>query len=481
MLAPLAERRFLALYLSQIATQVGANALLYALTVEITTRTAGSATAVGAMLWAFLLPTVIAAIPAGVFVDRADARRILVASNLLRAILIGALALLIIVAAPLALIYPLVVPIAVATSFFAPAELAMLPRVVAPDQLVRANGLFTITMNASFAVGFSLVGPYLVGLAGGTTLLIAVVAILYLFAALACRRLPAAPSVLVLADRSDQAGARSWAALARETRAQLRGALELIRANRLIRWSIGYLAATGALIGGLAVLGPVYALEIGLTPAAFGLVILPLGLGLVLTSAALDRLIRLAGERLVVHGGLAALGLGIAGLGAIGLVRAVIEAIGGITPLGAVIQDSSLILAIVSLAALAGAGFAAAAIPSQAALSREVPPEARGRVFGALNMIVSLASIAPTVLLAPLADLLGPSPVILLLAAGVAVLLAGSLYGRWGEVALGSPEADAPLVGLASGGAAVDAGTDGWGGSGGRQEAAPADGGTVDS
>ena len=48
MLALLANRRFLALYLSQIATQVGANALLYALTIEITARTAGSATAVGA-------------------------------------------------------------------------------------------------------------------------------------------------------------------------------------------------------------------------------------------------------------------------------------------------------------------------------------------------------------------------------------------------------------------------------------------------
>ena len=129
---------------------------------------------------------------------------------------------------------------------------------------------------------------------------------------------------------------------------------------------------------------------------------------------------------------------------------------GSVTPFADAIAGSSLGLAVASLAACAGAGYAAAAIPSQAALSREVPAEARGRVFGALNMIVSLASIAPTIILAPLADTLGAAPVILLLAAGVVVLLVGSIYGRYGEIAALTPTAATPLVGLATGGASVD-------------------------
>lgn len=445
MLALLAERRFLALYLSQVATQVGANALLYALTIEITNRTEGSATAIGAMLWAFLLPTVITAIPAGVIVDRSDARRVLVGSNLLRALCIGLLALLIAVGGPLVLLYLVVIPIAVSTSLFAPAELAMIPRVVTPPQLVAANGLFTITLNASFAVGFAIVGPYLVGLSAGTPLLIGLVALLYLFAAVACRRLPVAPPA---AAAGTQIGSI--------VRAQLVEGWQLIRARASIRWSVGYLAATGMLIGGLAVLGPVFAIEIGLEPTAFGLIVLPLGLGLISVSSILARLIGLVGERRVVHGGLVFLALGIAGLGTIGTVSALIAQVGSLTPLADTITNSSLGLGVASLAALAGAGYAAAAIPSQAALSREVPVEARGRIFGVLNMVVSLASIAPTVLLAPLADLAGPSPVILALAGGVVALLCFSLFSRRGEVAYGSPHATEPLIGMATGGSSVD-------------------------
>ena len=445
MLALLTERRFLALYLSQVATQVGANALLYALTIEITKRTDGSATAIGAMLWAFLLPTVITAIPAGVIIDRSDARRVLVASNLWRAIFIGTLALLIGANGPLPLLYLLVIPIAVSTSLFAPAELAMIPRVVTPGKLVAANGLFTITLNASFAVGFAIVGPYVVGLSAGTPLLVGIVALLYLLATFACRRLPAAPPV---AESAEQIGSVA--------RAQLVEGWSLIRSSRPIRWSLGYLAATGTLIGGLAVLGPIFAIEVGLEPTAFGLIILPLGLGLVAVSSLLDRLIGLLGERRVVHGGLALLAVGIAGLGTIGTVTTLITRVGSLTPLAETIANSSLGLAIASLAALAGAGYAAAAIPSQAALSREVPIEARGRVFGVLNMVVSLASIAPTVLLAPLADLAGPSPVILGLAGGVVTLLLFSLYSRSGEIATATPTATTPLIGLASGGVSVD-------------------------
>ena len=47
----------------------------------------------------------------------------------------------------------------------------------------------------------------------------------------------------------------------------------------------------------------------------------------------------------------------------------------------------------------------------------------RGRVFGVLNMLVSVASLAPIIIVGPIADLLGREPVIL--AVGVIVCLLG--------------------------------------------------------
>src|SRR5438876_7165162 len=86
----LANRPFLLLWLSQAATQVGGNMVIYGLTVIIFSATKSNA-AVSVLLLTFLVPAVIFSAVAGVYVDRHDRRWILVITNLLRA---GAFALL---------------------------------------------------------------------------------------------------------------------------------------------------------------------------------------------------------------------------------------------------------------------------------------------------------------------------------------------------------------------------------------------------
>ena len=62
----------------------------------------------------------------------------------------------------------------------------------------------------------------------------------------------------------------------------------------------------------------------------------------------------------------------------------------------------SLIAVVVVIAVFAGLEYAFVAIPSQTALQEELPPDVRGRIFGILNTLLSVASFLP-VLAAPAA------------------------------------------------------------------------------
>ena len=72
-LGVLANRRFLSLWLAQVATQVGANMVLYGLTVTVFSQTHAS-TSVSLLILSFLVPAVIFGAVAGVYVDRLDRR-----------------------------------------------------------------------------------------------------------------------------------------------------------------------------------------------------------------------------------------------------------------------------------------------------------------------------------------------------------------------------------------------------------------------
>ena len=184
-LSVLANRRFLQLWLAQASTQVGGNMVIYGLTILVYGLT-GSNAAVSLLILTFLVPAVVFSAIAGVYVDRIDRRLILVSTNLLRG---GAFLAMVLVSNQLLLVYALNIFVSTATTFFAPAEAAMIPFLVERERLLQANGLFTFTLNASFALGFALLGPLLVNLAGVPALLL-LVAALYFVAAALCVTLP---------------------------------------------------------------------------------------------------------------------------------------------------------------------------------------------------------------------------------------------------------------------------------------------------
>ena len=410
-LAVLGNRPFLLLWLSQVATQVGGNMVLFGLTVIVFEATNHSSAAVSLLLLTFLVPAVLFSAVAGVYVDRLDGRLILVVTNLLR---FGLFVILFLVGPNVLLIYLINISVSTITVFFAPAEAALIPRVVPRSQLIAANGLFTFTLNAAFALGFALVGPLVVKLASAEVLLL-VVAGLYLIAALFCFTLPSSPAPEVVGRRSALQAAADAEKAIESTLAQLREGLSYIRGHRSITWSLIYLGITASLIGVLGVLGPEFAIEaLGLASTDFVVVVLPLAMGIVVGVLGLNSYGRYLPRRRVIEVGLISLGVLLALLSIAGPIARFLQAAEAQLDLSSLV---SLLAVVVGIAFLAGVAYAVVAIPAQTQLQEDLPEDVRGRVFGVLNMLVSVASFLPIIVVGPIADAIGTPAVILAVAA----------------------------------------------------------------
>ncbi len=417
-LAVFRVRPFLLLWLSQVATQVGGNMVIYGLTVLVY-GASGSNSAVSVLLLTFLAPAILFSSLAGVYVDRLDRRLVLVATNLVRA---GLFALMIWASANIYVVYALNILVSTAGTFFGPAEGSMIPFVVPRPLLLSANGVFTLTANAAFALGFALLGPLVVKFAGPTTL-IGVVAVCYLVAAAFCWTLPAAPPAPD-ATANDGEPAGRWAAIGLVV-SQLREGVAYVGDHRTVAWSLAYLSIAASIIGVLGALGPGFATTVlGLRPDDFVIVVLPLGAGVVTGVLLLNRLGRRVPWRRLIEGGLVGLGVFLTLLTVVGPISLALQKRVDFShaPVDASVLVSVLAM-VIAIAFPAGIAYAMIAIPSQTELQEELPDEVRGRIFGILNMLSSVASFLPIIVIGPIADLVGPMPVVFV--CGLLVLAAG--------------------------------------------------------
>jgi MFS family permease len=427
-LAVFKNRHFLFLWLAQAFTQIGGNMVIFGLTIIIAGST-NSKTAVSALILTFLIPAVLFSALAGVFVDRLDRRLVLIGTNVLRgAAFIG----IWLVGTNLALIYLLNIFTSTVTVFFSPAEASMIPKVVPRKQLLAANGIFTLTLNAAFALGFALLGPLVVKIAGAPALIF-VVAITYFIAAGLCIPLPSAPPTSTAKEPADGEHMTEGEAV-RSVFIQLREGLLYIQRHREIRWSLIYLAVTASLIGVLGVLGPSFAEDtLGLKPEDFVVVVLPLGIGVVMGILILNAYGKFLPRRRVIEVSLIALGIFLAAIAGSGQISNFISRATSVTGLPDFSAVTSLLSLVVGFAFFAGIVYAFVAIPSQTQLQEDLPEDVRGRVFGVLNMLVSVASFLPILIVGPIADLIGTTVVLVVVAllvsvSGIAsILIRGSL------------------------------------------------------
>ena len=393
------NRRFMALWMAQIGSLLAANMALYALTL-VTFATGGGSTAVSILFLSFLAPAVLLSAPAGVIVDRFDRRSLLIVTNLIRA---AAFAAIVLAGGQLPLTYLLVIVAATATTFFIPAEAAMIPRVAPAEQLMPANGLFTFTLQAAFALGFAVLGPLSVAIAGPTAT-IGLAALLYVIAAALCWPLPSARPA---ASETHH-----------DARAEFAEGIAVIRRDPRVRWPLALLGFTASLIGVVGVLGPQVAVtQLGLTEKEFVLLVLPMAVGLVLGVMALGPLTRRLSNRRLAEIGLAGMAVGLA---ALALLRPLADLLG---PL----PNPQLMLAM-PIALAMGAAYAMVSVPALTGLQQALPDAVRGRVFAVLNMLVNAASALPILLVGPAADALGVPMVVAACAVATGVLLVSSVF-----------------------------------------------------
>ena len=302
----------------------------------------------------------------------------------------------------------------------------MIPRLVPRSQLLAANGIFTLTLNAAFPIGFALLGGIVVNLAGAPALLM-LVALLYLVAAGFCYTLPPAPpaeegdrehpTVLGAVHDAEQAVGSTFG--------QLSEGIDFIRQNRSVSWSLVYLGVTASLIGVLGSLGPGFASKtLGLNPKDIVVVVLPMGFGIVMGLLLLNSYGRLLPRRRLIEGGLISLGVLIVLLSLAGPITRFLQRVQTASRLVDPSSLVSLLAVVVAIAILTGIAYAIVAISSQTQLQEDLPADVRGRVYGVLFTLISVASFVPIIVVGPIADIVGTTPVILLV--GILTTLAGA-------------------------------------------------------
>jgi len=163
-LAILHKRRdFRLLWLGQIIARLGDNFYWLALLITVNELT-GSTLAMGMTTISLALPQLLLGLPAGVFVDRFDRRRVMIASDLLRGGLV-LLCLLVSSRQQVWIFYPVGFVISAITVFFFPARQAVTPLLVAEEELLAANALLETSRTLAMLLGAAAAG-FLIAYAG---------------------------------------------------------------------------------------------------------------------------------------------------------------------------------------------------------------------------------------------------------------------------------------------------------------------------
>jgi MFS family permease len=410
-----ANRSFVLLWIAQVLSQLASNMVLAGLmaTVVLATR---SNTANAVLILTFLVPAVAFSAIAGVLVERSDARLIMLASNLLRA---GGIVLFLLVGSNVGLIFLINLLVATVTAFFVPAELTAIPRLVDRRQLMAANSTFVLTINATFAIGFGFLGPLLLTTAGVNAVYI-VVAVMFGLAALAIVPLPA-----VKPEKHADIGVKEETGKALTVVFdQLKEGIAFVRLHRPIAWSLAYLGIAASLIAVMGAIGPGFATDILLLrPQDFFFVMGPAGMGAVLGILFLNAYGANIPRRLLIDVGLVAMGITLIGLALVKPITVFLSP--ALQPIennlpAALSPLLSLIALVVVIAITAGVEYAFVAIPAQTALQEDLPVEVRGRIFGILNTLLSVASFLPVLVAPAAADLVN----LLVKGAGIPVVMA---------------------------------------------------------
>lgn len=416
----LASAAFLRLWLAQALATTAQQTINFALLVQVRQSieargVGGGNTATSLLILAFTAPPILFSSPAGVLVDRSGNKRALMAGvHVARALCTAGYLLLRPdwpVLATLVAIYALCFTFSSVGQLYGPAEGATIPRLVARDQLIGANALFSMTYFGAQLAGFVFLGPLLTSLVELRTIYFGVV-LLYGCCALLVLSLPAG-----LGARADTR--------ARPRRAlwdDLREVWRYIGRDRLLRKAIGYLTIANAAFFTIAALAPEFIIAVlGLPAGRLATVLTPAGLGTIAGTLLVGRVGRGADRETLADRALLAVSLLLLGLVAAPLALRQFAAPGPFPPA---------VVAAMVLAAGLGLANAFIIVPSQTLLQERSHEAIRARVLATFFTTSNAIALLPVLFAGLLGDLLGVVRVLLLIATLLFALGAGAEWRR---------------------------------------------------
>jgi MFS family permease len=391
--ALLKNRSFLLLWTGQVFSQIADKVLTVMSIALLTTyhipvRYAASSSSY--LFVATTIPAILFGAAAGIFVDRYPKKKIMVISDLIRG---GLILLLPILPKEFVVLLAITFATSTITQAFAPAEQSAIPLVVKPENLLTANALFTTTSTASVIVGFGIAPTILTAVTnisqnGSREIL---VASLYFIAAGLGQFVQMQETI----DTGKHARkVNPWH--------ELKVGFDYICSNKLLLNAMLQLAVFSSTIAALPVLAVKLTAEVGLKTEEFGFLVAPAGIGLVLGAGILGHFgNRIQQKSLPL--------IGFVGMSVVLVTFTFVD---------------SLWLGLLC-AGILGLGASLIAVPVQTMIQEKTPESMRGKVFGFQNNAVNIAVAVPLIIVGPLTDRFGLSPV--LWGMSVIVTIAGIL------------------------------------------------------
>ncbi len=390
----LRNRSFFLLWLGQMISFIGDYFYWLAIPIMVY-RLTGSAQQVGLSVISSVLPMLFLGPVAGVFVDRWDRRKTMIAADVLRGLLV--LPCLLVQSADQVWIYYLVgFLMSCVSRFFFPSQNAVLPLIVPDkDELLAANGLMQVIQTVGLIAGPGLAG-FTIGLWG------AHVAFLFdsasFFVSAGAIMLMAVPRTTLALPPAGRQVATLWAEL-RE------GVVYLFRSRTMVSVLI-CLTVVQLALGAINVIWvPFFKSTFGIDAEGLGIVDSAQGVGMVVGGLALGVVASRLRKSTLVGGSIVVIG---ALLGAIGLVPQFWHVIALSFGVGLVL------------------------VPAQSALMTlmqlAVPDLKRGRVGSALNALTTVATLLSMAAASIFGEALGLRTVYLV--SGLILVLSGLLAFR---------------------------------------------------
>ena len=412
----LRNQSFLRLWVIQGLSQTAQNIINFTLLIVVrniveTQQLTQANTAISLLVLSFSVPAVIFSPIAGVVVDRVNKRTVMLVSNALRVLAIFAFlgldptwpAQVTLVA-----IYSITFFLGAVGMFFGPAQLATIPNIVSPRELMNANALFNLTVTGSQILGFAVVGPIVIKLVGTEWTLIGIL-IIYILTTLMVLLLPRSagtPRQRVVQSDDGQ----PFQQFVREAR----DGVVLILQRPVLLKAIVYLTLATTTYLMIAALGPEFiAGTLGLSKEDIGFIVAPAGLGVVLGALVVNKVTKKIPAPRIVDYGLIGAAASIA-------LLALTEPASRLFTVTDETAALGVVLVAMFFALMLGVSNAFILIPSQALLQMGSPEDALARVYATFFTVSNLSMFIPVLFAGAFADLYGVIQVLL----AVSILLA---------------------------------------------------------